>query len=106
MEHEKGQAGVETLIALPMVLLLVALVGAQAVVWALGALLAGRRRECRCPSARPWRAAVPAVRAELPGPLRRLTHVVAEGGVVRVVIRVPSLVPALPTFEVSARARP
>jgi hypothetical protein len=105
VEHEKGQAGVETLIALPMVLLL-ALVGAQVVVWALGALLAGGAASAGARALARGEAATPAVRAELPGPLRRFTRVVAEGGVVRVVVRVPSLVPALPTFEVSARARP
>jgi hypothetical protein len=105
VEHERGQAGVETLIALP-VLLLVALVGAQAVVWAVGALLAGSAASAGARAVARGDPAVPAVRAELPEPLRRLTHVVAARGVVRVVVRVPSLVPGLPTFEVSARARP
>ena len=86
--------------------LLLALVGAQAVVWALGGLLAGSAASAGARALARGEPAIPAVRAELPGPLRRLTHVVAEGGVVRVVIRVPSLVPVLPTFEVSARARP
>jgi hypothetical protein len=105
MEHERGQAGVETLIALPL-LVLVALVGAQAVVWAVGALLAGSAASAGARALAHGEPAPPAVRAELPGPLRRLTHVVAAGGVVRVVVRVPSLVPGVPTFEVSARARP
>lgn len=105
MERERGQAGIETLIALP-VLLLVALVGAQAVVWALGGLLAGSAASAGARALARGDRATPAVRAELPAPLRRFTHVVAARGVVRVVVRVPSLVPGLPTFEVSARARP
>lgn len=105
MEHERGQAGVETLIALP-VLVLVALVGAQAVVWALGALLAGSAASAGARALARGDPPAPAVRAELPAPLRQFTHVVAAPGVVRVVVRVPSLVPGLPTFEVTARARP
>jgi hypothetical protein len=105
MEHERGQAGVETLIALP-VLMLVALVGAQAVVWALGALLAGSAASAGARALARGDPAIPAARAELPAPLRRFTDVVGSPGVVRVVVRVPSLVPWLPTFEVSASARP
>jgi hypothetical protein len=105
VEHERGQAGVETLIALPL-LLLVALVGAQAVVWVLGALLAGSAASTGARALARGEPAVPAARAELPEPLRRFTRVAAARGVVRVVVRVPSLVPGLPTFEVSASARP
>jgi hypothetical protein len=105
VERERGQAGIETLIALP-VLLLVALAGAQAVVWAASALLAGSAASAGARALARGEPVQPAVRRELPGPLRHLARVGADGGVVRVVIRVPSLVPGLPRFEVSARARP
>ena len=106
MERERGQAGIETLIALP-VLLLVALVGAQAVAWAVGAAARRQRRERGRPSARAWRPCDTAVRAELPAPLRRFTHVVAAAGRrARRACGFPRSCPGLPTFEVSARARP
>jgi hypothetical protein len=105
MERERGQAGIETLIALP-VLLLVMLGGAQAVAWVVSALLAGSAANAGARALARGDPAEPAARAELPTPLRRLTRVVAEGGGVRVVVRIPSLVPGLPAFEVSARARP
>jgi hypothetical protein len=103
--RERGQAGIETLIALP-ALLLVALAGVQAVAWAASALLAGSAASAGARALARGEPAQPAARRELPGPLRDLTHVLAEGGVVRVVVRIPSLVPGLPTFEVTARARP
>ena len=106
MEHERGQAGVETLIALP-VLLLVALVGAQAVVWALGALLAGSAASA---GARALARGEPAVAGRAGGAARpaAAAHARRRGSGVSCAssFGFRRSCPALPTFEVSARARP
>jgi hypothetical protein len=105
MPHERGQAGIETVLALP-VLLLVILAGAQAASWAAGAVLAGTAAGAGARALARGEPAERAARAELPGPLRERTHVTVEDGVVRVVLRVPSLVPGVPEFDASAWARP
>jgi hypothetical protein len=105
MGRERGQAGIETLVALPL-LLLVVLAGAQAAAWAAatvyGATAAGAGARALARGA----PAGPAARAELPGPLRRRARVTTAGGEVRVVIRLPSLLPGVPALEVGERAAP
>jgi hypothetical protein len=102
VERERGQAGIETLIALP-VLLLVVLAGGQAVTWAASSALAGTAAGA---GARALARGEPAARAELPGLFGRVAEVSVEAGVVHVVLRVPSLVPGVPVFDVSAKAGP
>jgi hypothetical protein len=105
VERERGQAGIETLIALP-VLLLVVLAGGQAVAWAASSVLAGTAAGAGARALARAEPAGPAVRAELPGPFGRAAHISVETGVVHVVLHVPSLVPGVPAFDVSAKAGP
>ena len=105
MERERGQAGIETLIALP-VLLLVVLAGGQAVTWAASSVLAGTAAAAGARALARAEPAGPAARSELPGPFGRVAHISVETGVVHVVLRVPSLVPGVPAFDVSAKAGP
>jgi hypothetical protein len=105
MRGERGQAGIETLLALP-VLLLVALAGAQAAAWAASAVLAGNAAGAGARALARGEPVAPSARAELPGPFRRLAHVTVERGVVRVVLSVPSFVPGVPGVDATARARP
>ncbi|MDX6564803.1 MAG: hypothetical protein QOE10_465 [Gaiellales bacterium] len=105
MERERGQAGIETLIALP-VLLLVVLAGGQAVTWAASSALAGTAAGAGARALARGEPAEPAARAELPGLFGRVAHVSVEAGVVHVVLRVPSLVPGVPLFDVSSTAGP
>ena len=105
MERERGQAGIETLIALP-VLLFIVLAGGQALTWAASSVLAGTAAAAGARALARGEPAAPAARGELPGPFGRVARVSVETGVVHVVLRVPSLVPGVPAFEVSARAGP
>jgi hypothetical protein len=105
MTYERGQAGIETLLALP-VLLLVALAGAEAASWAASAVLAGSAAGAGARALARGEPAGGAARAELPGPFGRRARVTVEEGVVRVVLRVPSLVPGVPALDASARAGP
>ena len=105
MLYERGQAGVETLLALP-VLLLVVLAGAEAAAWGANAVLAGTAAGAGARALARGEPAERAARAELPGPFRRRARVTVQSGVVRVTLRVPSLVPGVPTFDASAQARP
>jgi hypothetical protein len=105
MPHERGQAGVETLLALP-VLLLVVLAGAEAATWGASAVLAGTAAGAGARALARGEPAERAARAELPGPLRRRARVSVQDGVVRVVLHVPSLVPGVPAFDAAAKARP
>jgi hypothetical protein len=101
--REQGQAGIETLIALP-VLLLVVLAGAQAATWAASSVLASLSASAGARALVRGEPVDSAARAELPGPLGRRARVSAADGVVRVVIRVPSLVPGVPALSVTGRA--
>jgi hypothetical protein len=105
VDRERGQAGIETLIALP-VLLLVLLAGGQAVAWAASSVLAGTAAGAGARALARGEPAEPAARGELPGPFGRVAQVSVETGAVRVVLRLPSLVPGVPAFDVSARAGP
>lgn len=105
MDRERGQAGIETLIALP-VLLLVVLAGGQAVTWAASSVLAGSAAGAGARAIARGDPAEPAARAELPGLFGRIAHVSVETGVVHVVLRVPSLAPGVPALDVSAKAGP
>jgi hypothetical protein len=105
MQGERGQAGIETLLALP-VLLLVSLAGAEAATWAAGSVLAGNAAGAGARALARGEPVEPSARAELPEPFRRLAHVTVEGGVVRVVLSVPSFVPGIPGVDATVRARP
>jgi hypothetical protein len=105
MRRERGQAGIETLIALPLVLVIV-LASAQAAAWAACSVLAGTAASAGARALVRGSPAGVAARRELPGPFRRQAAVTTVGGVVRVVLRVPSLVPGLPARHVTARAGP
>jgi hypothetical protein len=103
--REQGQAGIETLVALPLIALLL-LAGMQALgvaaasVYGSAAAAAGARALAR--GAPP----VAAARAELPGPFARRAQVQVAGGAVSVRIRVPSLVPGVPAIGVDEQASP
>jgi hypothetical protein len=105
MARERGQAGIETLIALP-VLLLVVLAGAQAAVWAASSVLASLSASAGARALVRGETVADAARAELPGPLGRDARVSTVAGTVRVVIRVPSLVPGVPALHVTGSAAP
>jgi hypothetical protein len=105
MRAEHGQAGVETLIALPLLALLV-LAGAEASAWVASAVLAGSAAHAGARAIARGAPAREAARAELPGLLRRGARVTIDAGVVRVVLRVPALVPGVPAIHVSAEAEP
>jgi hypothetical protein len=105
MLQERGQAGIETLLALP-VLVLVVLAGAEAAMWGASAVLAGTAAGAGAGALARGEPAERAARAELPGAFRHRARVTVEDGVVRVVLRVPSLVPGVPAFDASAQARP
>ena len=103
MARERGQAGIETLIALP-VLLLIVLAGAQAGLWAASSVLASLSASAGARALVRGAPVDAAARAELPAPFGRGATVSATGGVVRVVIRVPSLVPGMPGLRVTGSA--
>lgn len=103
MRRERGQAGIETLVALPL-LLLALLAGAQAAVWAAATVFGSTAAGAGARALARGERAEPAARAELPGPLRRLARVTTDGSEVRVVIRLPSLLPGVPALEVGERA--
>jgi hypothetical protein len=103
--RERGQAGIETLIALP-VLLLVVLAGAQAATWAASSVLASLSASAGARALVRGQPIDAAARAELPGRLGRDARVSAVDGTVRVVIRVPSLVPGVPALHVAGSAVP
>jgi hypothetical protein len=105
VDRERGQAGIETLIALPL-LLLVVIAGGQAVAWVATSMLAGTAAGAGARALARGEPAEPAARGELPGPFRRVARVSVEDGVVHVVLRLPSVVPGVPAFEVSANAGP
>jgi Flp pilus assembly protein TadG len=105
MRREQGQAGVETLLILP-VLLLVALAGAETATWAASAVLAGSAAGAGARALARGDPVDAAARRELPGPFRGLARVTVEEGVVRVVLRVPMLVPGAPGLDASAEAGP
>jgi hypothetical protein len=105
MPGERGQAGIETLLVLP-VLLLVGLAGAEAATWAASSVVAGSAAGAGARALARGDPVDAAVRGELPGPFRRLAHVTVEDGVVHVVLRVPMLVPGAPGLDASADARP
>jgi hypothetical protein len=105
MRRERGQAGIETLVALP-ILLLVVLAGAEAAAWAASTVLAGSAAGAGARAVARGDPAGPASLGELPGPFRRIARVSVEGGVVRVVLRIPSLIPGAPSLDASASARP
>jgi hypothetical protein len=105
MWRERGQAGIETLVALP-VLLLIMLAGAEAVAWAASSVLAGSAAGAGARALARGEPAAPSARAELPAPFRRIARVSVEDGVVRVVLRIPSLLPGAPSLAASASAGP
>jgi hypothetical protein len=105
MRRERGQAGIETLLALP-ALLLVGLAGAETATWAASAVLAGGAAGAGARALARGDPVDAAVRDELPGPFCRLAHVTVEAGLVHVVLRVPTLVPGAPAIDASATARP
>jgi hypothetical protein len=105
MRCEQGQAGIETLLVLPL-LLLVGLAGAEAVAWSASAALAGTAAGAGARALARGEPVDAAARGELPGPFRDRARVTVEDGVVRVLLHVPSLVPGVPGFEASARAAP
>jgi Flp pilus assembly protein TadG len=103
MRREQGQAGIETLLALP-VLLLVALAGAETATWAASSVLVGSAAGAGARALARGDPVDAAVRRELPGPFRGLARVTVEQGVVRVVLQVPMLVPGAPGLDASAEA--
>jgi hypothetical protein len=105
VQRERGQAGIETLVALPL-LLVVVLAGAEAAAWAASSVLAASSASAGARALVRGEPAGPAARRELPAPLRRLTTVTTVDGTVRVVVRVPSLVPGVPSVSVTAWASP
>jgi hypothetical protein len=105
MRCERGQAGIETLLALP-VLLLVVLAGAETATWAVSSVLAGTAAGAGARALARGEPTEPASLAELPRPFRRLAQVRVVDGVVRVVVRVPSLIPGTPALDAAATARP
>jgi hypothetical protein len=102
---ERGQAGIETLVALPL-LLVVVLAGAEAVAWAASSVLAASSASAGERALVRGEPAGPAARRELPGPFGRLATVSTVDGVVRVVVRVPSLGPGVAALRVTALAGP
>ena len=68
MSSERGQAGIETLLALP-VLMLVALAGAESATWAVSAVLAGNAAGAGARALARGEPVEPSARAELPGPV-------------------------------------
>jgi hypothetical protein len=105
MRRERGQAGVETMIALPL-LVLVVLVAVQASAWVATSVLAGLAADAGARAQSRGEPALTAARAELPGPVRGLLQLTTDAGTVHVVMRVPELVPGLPSLHVSAQAAP
>jgi hypothetical protein len=105
MRRERGQAGIETLLALP-VLLLMVLAGAETATWAASSVLAGNAAGAGARALARGDPAAPASLAELPRPIRRLARVSIVDGTVHVVVRVPSLIPGTPALDAAATARP
>jgi hypothetical protein len=105
VQRERGQAGIETLLALP-ALLLVVLAGGEAATWAASSVLAGSAAGAGVRALSRGEPAGAASLADLPGPFRRLARVSVEDGAVRVVLRVPSLIPGGPALDATATARP
>jgi hypothetical protein len=105
MRRERGQAGVETLVALPLLVLIV-LAAVQASAWVATSVLAGLAADAAVRAQSRGEPALPAARAELPGPARRLLRLTSDAGTVHVVLRVPVLLPGLPGLHVSAQAAP
>jgi hypothetical protein len=103
MRCERGQAGVETLLVLPL-LLLATLAGTEAATWVASDVLVGDAAGAGARALARGDPAAAAARAELPAPLREHAHVTIARGVVTVVIRIPSLVPAGPSFAATASA--
>lgn len=105
MRGERGQAGIETVVALPL-LLLALLAAAEAAAWAGASVLASTAAGAGARALARGEPPEAAARRELPGPFRGLARVASEQGVVRVSIRMPSLVPGVPGLSVIATARP
>jgi hypothetical protein len=105
MRRERGQAGIETLLAMP-VLLLVVLAGGEAAAWAASSVLAGSAAGAGARALARGEPAAPASLTELPRPFRRLAQVSVVDGAVRVVVRVPSLIPGTPALDAAATAPP
>ena len=103
MRGERGQAGIETLVALPL-LLLVVLAGAQAAAWSAASVFGTTAAAAGARALARGEPVGPHVRAELPGPLGRSARVTTAGGEVRVAIRLPSLLPGVPELEIVERA--
>ena len=103
MRSERGQAGIETLVVAP-VLLLIVLAGGEALAWGASSVLAGTAAAAGARAIARGDEPRAAALAELPGPFRRIARVTVVDGAVRVVLRVPSLVPGAPPLVASADA--
>ncbi|HEY1479809.1 MAG TPA: hypothetical protein VGF46_07245 [Gaiellales bacterium] len=105
MRRERGQAGIEAIIALPLVVL-VALACAEGGAWAASSVLAAQAADAGARALARGAPGEPAARAQLPGAFRRRARIDLVDGAVRVVVRVPGLVPGMPVLDVSARSHP
>ena len=105
MRGERGQAGIETLVVVP-VLLLIVLAGSDALAWGASSVLAGTAAAAGARALARGEQPAPAALAALPGPFRRIARVTVVAGKVRVVLRVPSLVPGAPALDASAEVQP
>ena len=104
MRSERGQASVELLGLLPL-LLLVALAAAQVLAAGYSSVLAGNAAEAAALALAGGGDPEAAVRDALPGWSRRQVDVALDGGNVKVRLRPPALFPPLAReLEVSARA--
>ena len=100
---ERGQAGVETVVLLPVCLLVVA-AAVQLVVLASAAAAVDRAAVRGAQAAFRGGAVEPAVRDALPAGLRRGLTISLDGTVVRVRVRASSFVPFVPDLTLSGTA--
>jgi hypothetical protein len=100
MRSSRGQAGLEALCALPL-LVLVGVLGVQALLWAAAAIeasaAAGRAARADLRGDDPAAAA----RDALPAVLRTSLLVDASNGRVQVSLRAPALMPGVPSLEIT-----
>src|SRR4051794_41456372 len=103
MRREHGQAGVELLAVMPLLVLLV-VVGLQALAWARAGVAAEEAATAGARALARGDDASAAARGALPAGARAAARVRVREGTVRVEVVVEPLVPLLPNVSVSAAA--
>jgi hypothetical protein len=102
MRGERGQAGVETVVVLP-VLFLLALLGLQALAWAASGVEASGAAAAAARAAARGDDPGAAARRAVPGLLRPGVRLEAGSGPERVSVVAPALLPGTPVLRVSDR---